>query len=103
MEYVKENGDKVNVKGLTVTVELGDKTMSKINEIKREISHIAEENDALREYATQLLNFIDSTAHQSWCNRSCPAYRLCVWSTRCMFVDWAMERARELGIETDDG
>ena len=101
MEYVKENGDKISVRGLTVTVELGNETMSKINEIKREISHIAEENDALCEYATQLLNFIYPASHQSGCNRSCPAYKMCVGSTRCMFVDWAMERARELEIEVE--
>ena len=60
------------------------------------------ENAKLREYAAHLLDFIDPAAHQSGCNRICPAYKTCVGSTRCVFVDWAVERARELGFEVPE-
>lgn len=60
------------------------------------------ENAELREYAAYLLDFIEPAAHQSSCNRACPAYKICAGSTRCVFVNWAMERARELGVEVDD-
>ena len=57
------------------------------------------ENEKLREYAAYLLDFIEPAAHQSGCNKSCPAYKTCVGSTRCTFVSWAIQKARELGVE----
>ena len=48
----------------------------------REYNKLKAENEKLREYAAYLLDFIDPAAHQSGCNRSCPAYKTCVGSTR---------------------
>lgn len=59
------------------------------------------ENAKLREYAAHLFNFIEPAAHQSECNKSCPAYKMCVGSTRCAFVDWAIEKACELEVEVN--
>ena len=70
--------------------------------LKVENADLQVENEKLREYAAYLLDFIEPAAHQSGCNRSCPAYRMCVGSTKCTFVDWAMERARELEIEVGE-
>lgn len=81
MEYVKDNGDKVNVKGLTVTVELGDETMAKINEIRNEIARVAEENAKLRELVDELWEIAYGYApHESE-------------------LDFARDMMRELGIE----
>ena len=41
----------------------------------REYNKLKAENEKLREYAAYLLDFIDPAAHQSGCNRSCPAYK----------------------------
>ena len=63
---------------------------------------ITGENHDLREYAAYLLDFIDPAAHQSGCNRTCPAYKTCEGTPFCTFVSWATQKARELGVERDD-
>lgn len=85
-------------KGLTITVELSDKTKAEIGEIRRQIAEVAEESAKIREFARMLYLWqFGSEEEMSTCTE-CPCKRQCVTSNRCEFPDYAAVRARELAV-----
>lgn len=58
-------------------------------------------NERLREFAAHLVEYVDPASHQDTCNIECPAYARCCNKVMCAFPDWALERAKELGVDVD--
>ena len=77
------NGDKAEIKGLTVTVELGEESIGRIRKAALdEIDSLKAENDKLRELVIRMRP-------------------ICIQGTRCTFADklYISKAMEELGIE----
>lgn len=86
------NGDSAEVKGLTVTVRLGDESIEQIKrEVKEEFRVILKENEKLRELVRDMLRWMPCPKNCLVCER----YR---YPEGCEFE----QRWRELGIEVGE-
>lgn len=56
----------------------------------------------LEEFSRMLMDYLDPAGRQDMCNIECPAYSMCMGKTCCMFVEWAQERATELGLHGEE-
>lgn len=56
----------------------------------------------LEEFSMTLVDYLDPAGRQGMCNIECPAYSMCAGKTCCMFVEWAQERATELGLHEEE-
>ena len=87
---------------MAYTIAPSDFFLMQNTELQYKNESLEVENAKLREFASQLIRFIDPTEHQDSCNRECPAYHMCDGNPRCAFVEWLMGRARELEIEVGE-
>ena len=71
--------------------------VSESTEARRREGILRAELAEVRGFVERLMSFEFST-HS--CGGGCPAYGGCSSSRRCEFPDWAMSRARELGVAT---
>ena len=70
--------------------------------IEAENDSLRTSNEKLREFAARLVEYVDPGSHQDTCNIECPAYARCYGKSTCEFPDWALEKAKDLGIEVDE-
>jgi len=70
--------------------------------IEAENDRLRTSNERLREFAAYLVKYVDPAGYQDICNIECPASTRCRGKPICTFPDWAIEKAKELGIEVDD-
>ena len=73
-----------------------------IADAEYEYEKLETENERLKEFASRLVEYVDPASHQDTCNIECPAYARCYGKSTCEFPDWALERAKDLGIEVDE-
>ena len=86
------------VKGLTVTVELGEESRAEIEEIKRQIAEVAEESAKIREFALMLYLWQFGSDEDVETCSVCPCRKQCNISNKCEFPDYATDKARELSL-----
>ena len=65
-KYVNESGDEATVRGLTVSVELGEKTKSEILKKVREVREYADAVEAENAKLRELLDDLHGKAPTSW-------------------------------------
>lgn len=70
-----------------------------IADAEYEYEKLEADNEKLREFASWLVEYVDPAGYQGICNIECPASARCRGKSTCSFPDWAIERAKELGIE----
>ena len=70
-----------------------------IADAEYEYEKLEADNEKLREFASWLVEYVDPASHQDTCGMECPAHKMCAGKSTCAFPDWAIERAKELGIE----
>lgn len=97
-EYVTKDGDHVTAKGLTLTVEFGERTK---NEIMAKVEEVRDENAMLRELVRDMFEEIEAAGFDQLVERQ--GKRGTYYEEDPSWRVKIRERVREMGIEVDDG
>ena len=97
--YVNENLNELLVENVELQQRITQAYRDESREWREVAEHTQAENAELREFAAYLVKYVDPAGYQDICNIECPASTRCRGKSTCSFPDWALEKAKELGVE----